>query len=282
MKPLLILTASLFFVAFFGCMNIEHEKELRAPLTDSTSITGLTGDSAKLVKTASIDFKVKDVAQGTRDVSRLARDMGGMIYHQELQSVEGERKELAISSDSLMIISTFSPKAYITARVPSDHLEDFMFSIAELGYYTNNSELHIEDKSLTYLENGLKQKNREEELNRPVPPGKKAASTLQTISIKDEAIEKNIINRTIDADVHYSLVCLSLFQNPLVRKEMIANYHISEYQLPYSKKLGDAMESGWEFFLNFLIALAHLWVFILAGILLWLAYRYYQQKSRFT
>ena len=126
----------------------------------------------------------------------------------------------------------------------------------------------------------LKQKNRVEELSRPVSSKRKSTSTLETIAIKDEVIERGINNRAIDADVNYSAVSLSLFQNPLVRKEVIANYYISDYQLPFSKRWTDAISEGWEYFLNFLLVLTHLWVFILAALLLWISYKYWLQKRK--
>jgi hypothetical protein len=285
MKPLLSLAAiSLlifcFIIFLFSCQNNADENKSITALTDSTSITGLTGDSVKLVKTAAIHFKVKDVEQGTRAVSALARRWGGMIYHQNMEAVEGERKELKISTDSLMVITAYTPQAEITARIPSEHLEEFLYGITDLGYYTGSRKMDIEDKSLAYLENSLKQKNRVEELSRPVPPKRKASTTLQTIALKDEAIEQGIANRTIDADVNYSTVNLSLFQNPLVRKEVIANYYISDYNLPFSKRWSDAIHDGWEYFLNFLLALTHLWAFILTVILFWISYRYIQHKRK--
>ena len=52
------------------------------------------------------------------------------------------------------------------------------------------------------------------------------------------------------------MVSLSLFQNPLVRKEIIANYYTSAYSLPFGKKLAAAFSSGWEYFLK--LSLVHL------------------------
>jgi hypothetical protein len=76
------------------------------------------------------------------------------------------------------------------------------------------------------------------------------------------------------------MVSLSLFQNPLVRKEIIANYYTSAYSLPFGKKLAAAFSSGWEYFLNFLLFICHLWVFMLAGFVFWACYKHWQQKRK--
>jgi hypothetical protein len=248
-------------------------------LSDTTSITGLAGDSVKLVKTASIDFKVKDVEKAGWGVSALAQQLGGKIFHQQLETIEGDRKELKISGDSLMVVTAYTPHSTITARIPSENLELFLHNIAELGYYTSSSQLDIEDKSLAFLENELKQKNRQHELSKPGNTVKSLAS-LQSINVKDAMIEQNIANRAIDADVNYSLVNISLFQNSLVRKEVIANYILTGYELPFSKRLLNAIGSGWEMFLSFLLFLAHFWMFLLVAGIAWITYRYFQQNRK--
>lgn len=122
MKPLLSLAAMLVLTFLVSCQSSTDEKNTITALTDSASITGLTGDSVKLVKPAAVNFKVKDVESGTRAVSALAQKAGGMIFHQNMEAAEGEKKELKISSDSLMVITAYTPQADITARIPSEHL----------------------------------------------------------------------------------------------------------------------------------------------------------------
>ena len=269
--------AILLLLLHLGCQNHEAKDSIVA-LTDSTSVAGLSGDSVKLVKTASINLKVKNVEQTIRQVSTQAQSLGGMIYHQYLQALEGGRRELKLSDDSLLIITAYTPHADITARIPSQSLEAFMYGMADLGYYTSNSKMDIEDKSLLHLENALKQKNRLESLSASKAPKSKTTATLQTIAIKDETIEQGISNQTINADVKYSMVTLSLFQNPMVRKEVIANYSLSDYTLPFSKRWEQSLRSGWEGFLRLVLVISQLWVFIMAGIMIWFIYTYWKNR----
>jgi hypothetical protein len=277
MKRLLFFPA--LFIIISGCQNNTGENELAKALTDTTSITGITGDSVKLVKTARIDFKVKDVEKAGWGVSALAQQLGGKIFHQQLETIEGERKELKMSDDSLLVITAYTPRAAITVRIPSENLELFLHNIADLGYYTSSSRLDIEDKSLAFLENELKQKNRQRELSKPGNTVKALAS-MQSINVKDAMIEQHIANRAIDADVNYSLVNISLFQNSLVRKEVIANYILTGYELPFHKRLLNAIGNGWEMFLSFVLFLAHLWMFFLVAGIAWITYRYFQQSRK--
>jgi hypothetical protein len=265
----------------FSCNEEGDEnkcKDIAATLTDTTSITGMTGNDVKLVKTAAINFKVKDVEDATRSVSAVAQKAGGMIFNQSMESVENERKELKLSDDSLLVITSTTPRSEITARVPSENLEEFLYSVADLGYYTANSRLSIDDKSLDFLDNTLKQKNRKEIIT---TPGIKTTtgSRSQTLEIKDEIVDRYIENRMIDADARFSVVNLSLFQNPVVRKEVIANYVMADYQLSFDKRLGNAMSDGWQYFLALVVLLANIWVFILAVLLGYFTFRYFQKRK---
>jgi hypothetical protein len=107
MKRLLFFPA--LFLTICGCHNNAGENDIVKALSDTTSISGLSGDSVKLAKTASIDFKVKDVEKAGWGVSALAQQLGGKIFHQQLETIEGERKELKMSDDSLLVITAYLP-----------------------------------------------------------------------------------------------------------------------------------------------------------------------------
>jgi hypothetical protein len=271
-----------FFVCvlLLSCHNERDTKEVIQSLSDDTSAAGFTGDSLKLVKTASIRFKVKDVEESSKAVSSLARKYGGMIYNNHLQSIEEGRNEIRISTDSQLVIATYSPQADIRVRVPSEHLEAFMFDAADLGYFTGSSNMDIEDKSITYLENALKAKSRTDILSNSIHTSSKPPTTLQKIGVKDQAIDQQLQNRRIDADVKYSTVDLALFQNPILRKEIIINTTIADYQLPLSQRFNNAITEGWNYFMNFFLVLAHLWMFILLGAAIYLSFRYWKQRKK--
>ncbi len=277
MKRIIVLLALCHLTFLFSCQHRANRKDA-SPLNDSTSYSGLTGDSVKLVKTATLDFKVKDIEQSTRAVSGLVKEYGGMVYSQTITSAEEGRKELKLSSDSLLVITAFTPHAAITLRVPSANLEELMFHVADLGYYTAGSQLSIDDRSLAYLQNALKQKVRTNVISRPVSKNDHT-STLTAIAIRDEAIDQQMANKSIDGDVAYSSITLSLSQNASIRKEVIANYMLSDYDLPFGQRLLNATGDGWQYFLEFILALLHLWMFILIGFAAYLSYSYWQHKK---
>ena len=276
LQLLIILSLPLYFLS---CQNSNSE-HARIALSDSTGMDGFTGEEVKLVKTASMYFKVHNIEKSTRAVSTLAQSYGGMVFNQTMEFTETDRNELPLSTDSLMVVSVSMPQADMTLRIPSENLEAFIYGVADIGYFTTSSKLNIDDRSLIFLENLLKQKNRTEALAQPTVGKNKGLTTNRAIEVKDDAINNEMANRSINADVKYSTVSLSLFQNPMVRKEIIANYSIDDYQLSFGSRLANAFNAGWQFFISFLLAVAHFWMFILITILIYVSYKFIHQKRK--
>jgi hypothetical protein len=261
-----------------SCENNFSNKELSSIAADTVSITAFTGDSVKLVKTADIQFKVSDVHVGSKEISELAKELEGMITHLNIESRQDDSRKLKVSNDSLLQVSIYNTSADITARIPSKNLEDFLFQVSDIGYFTFSQTMDIDDKSLEYLSSHLKQENRMHFLKSVGNKNIKGATSYGLIDTKDEAIENEMAKRQIDANVKYSVVKLQLYQNPIVRKELITNDSLEDYGLPFSRNLSNALNAGWEMFQNFILALAHLWMFILGGMLIWFSLKHYRQS----
>ena len=279
MKPFRYLLPFLAMAFFTTACNDRYQsdrKEAAGQAADSVSYSGAEREEVKLVKTASLDFRVKDVESGVHKVSELARGYGGMIYDLDLQTRENDRNELPLSKDSLLVISAISPQAEIMARVPSENLEAFLYRVAELGYFTGASNLHVDDKSLLYLEQRLKAGARTQQLDKK----KNQPGFSASIQTSDEVIDLQIANRRIDADVAYSAVRLHLSQNTLIRREMIANYEVADYELPFAQKLAQSLLKGWAGFGEFILLLLTLWPFLLASGLIFFGWRYVNTRKK--
>src|SRR4051794_20493575 len=101
MKPFICSLAFLLSLFVLSCNNNVAENKV-ADVSDTIAVNGVTGDSVKLVKTASLNVKVKDVNQGTRAISNLAQQFGGMVVSQNLDYTETNQNELRLSPDSLL------------------------------------------------------------------------------------------------------------------------------------------------------------------------------------
>ncbi|KAA8479735.1 uncharacterized protein DUF4349 [Arcticibacter tournemirensis] len=279
MKTPASIFCSVIFFFFAACSSNKHESAEMYPSADSSmSVSGMRGDSIKLVKTAGMTIKVKNIYESSRTISEKARVLGGIVTHHNIETFQDKEKNLQISADSVLVISAYSTHADITVKVPTDNLEKFMNEIASVATFTLNSRLDIEDKSIDYLASSMKQKIRQELLIDGRKKAVKTADATALIEKEDGKIDQEINKRRIDADVRYSAVSLNLIQPPLIQKEVIANSDLSVHNLPISQRVSNAFYSGWHLFISFFVALVHLWVFILLGLVFWMGFRFYKAK----
>jgi len=270
MNPYRLLSLLIPIIFLFSCN--QHSSEINdTKVSDTASYSGIVDGSLKLVKTASIKSKVKDIETGVRTLSQVVHQYHGMVFHQTISSNQITEKELTLSDDSILIISSYSPTASITVRVPSEKLHEFLFDVSTIGYLTDKNTLDIQDKSLEYHQNKLKQDNR-----RSIPAKTK---TINKVILKDEATDQKIANLAIDADVRYSPVTIELYQNQIIKKEVVANHHISSYQLPFSARFLAALKNGIVIFDSFILMLLNLWAFILLGAAVYIGYRHFKKQS---
>ncbi|MDF3078114.1 MAG: hypothetical protein K0S09_2003 [Sphingobacteriaceae bacterium] len=278
MKTNLIYTFALAGALFTACNSSKNENESALPLsqeaTDSIAATPL------LVKTADIKFKVKDAAKCGQEISALAEGMHGMVTHHQLASTVHDSNSLPISEDSVLLVTSYSTQADITVKVPSEHMETFMNKVADMAVLVENRNMDIEDKSLDYLSNILKAENRDDVITQQEKPGTlKAKEAEQLLSIKDDKVDRTISNYRTKSDVEYSTVSLSFYQNNFISKEKVANPDLTVYRVPFTTNLKNGLESGWHAFEALLIAIAHLWAFILLAIMLWIGWKTYKAKQ---
>jgi hypothetical protein len=238
-----------------------------------------TASGPKLVKTAGIHFKVKNVQQTAEHITALTTSINGMVIHHQMGSTAERSQDIRISNDSVMRVTAFNTTAEMTVKIPSTRLDDFLNQVGHLGIYVNDRSMDITDKSLDYLSAQLKLKNRAELVSQQKKGKIVIKKPEDVLNLKDDMIDQQIGNRQIDDAVKNSIVTLSFYQSNTINKEVIANDDPSAYNLPFFRRLGMAIENGWGIFVDVIIGMANLWVFILAGIGVWVLIRNYRGKK---
>jgi Domain of unknown function (DUF4349) len=236
---------------------------------------------AKLVKTADMRFKVQDVQKSTTSISGLANSMNGMVMDQNLESTIENTETTPISNDSMVVISSYFTQSNMVVRVPSERLEEFLNAAGKLAVFINSRNMHIDDKSLDYLSAKMKNANRKQFVKEQQKNAQEeTADAEDVLNVKDELVNDHIGNMKIDDAVKYSTVGLKLYQNSLIRKEVIANNTLSNYQLPFFTRVANSFGYGWILFIDFLVALTHIWIFMVLAAVIWFGIRYRRRKFK--
>jgi hypothetical protein len=280
MSTLIVLLAVLCLLgACKNSSNGNYDNESAKELTNSTDTALAVTEGAKLVKTAEMRFKVKDVQKSSEIITQLTRNYKGIVTHHQMEATPVNDRDITLSNDSVKRISAFSTTAAITVKIPSDSLEQFMNKVSQMGIYVNMRRMDIEDKTLDYLSAKLKSDNKGQIASKQDKwkPNLKEAEAM--LRLKDDKVDEDISNRRINEAVSYSVVDMELYQSNTVTQEVIANDDISIYQISFISRIWMALANGWQIFASFIVGLVNLWVFILAGFIAWILYRIYKRKS---
>jgi hypothetical protein len=276
-KQQLTCMALLCSVLWAGCSG--HKSVSSA---DSTAIiTSLDTNlkAAKLVKTADMRFKVRDVKATGEGVSALTAKYKGMVMHHSMRSVMNRDERLPLTNDSLMLVSSYNTDADMVVKIPAADVDDFMNQVGHMAVYINNRNMDIQDRTLDYLSAQMKLISRTAIIDQQKKGIVKIKNPADVMNLKDDLIDQQIDNKRIDQEVKYSTVGLNFYQNNTVAREVVVNDDPSTFKLPFITRMGQAFANGWAIFTDCVIGLANLWMFVLAALAGWFAYKYYKKKQ---
>lgn len=242
-----------------------------------TAVNG--ADSIKLVKTAQMDLKVKDIHRSSEKIVALTESYHGMVMHHNLQSTVERTNDIPRNDDSVMRISSLNTTASLTVKVPSDSLEHFMTRVGKLGFHVNRRNMDIEDRTLDYLTNKLKLQSRSQIISQQKQGKIVIKKPADVLALKDDMIDQQVNNLRTNEAAQNSVVELSLAENNTILKEIIPNDDPTVYRAPLLSRLGFAIANGWNLFADLVIGLINLWAFLLVAALGWMAYRLYKRRK---
>ncbi len=280
MSSLLVLLAALCLLG--ACKRSGNYEPInnQNKYASADSATSMSGDTAgtKLLRTASMDMKVRDVQNASKQIMKLTSQYKGMVMHHEIQSQEVNSKEMPLSRDSMQRVSVYRMTGNITTKVPVESLEQFLDQAGEMGLHVNVRRMDIEDRTLDYLSAQLKLHSRSQIINQQKSGKVKIKDPAAVLYLKDDMIDQKINNRRIDDAVKNSTVDFSLYQSNTVSIEHVANDNPAAYPIAFWQRMAFALSNGCTLFADFVIGMANLWVFLVLGILVWFTVRYYKIK----
>jgi hypothetical protein len=151
----------IFIVACSGKRD-HYEVSSADSTTVASNAEATDSGKPKLVKTADMRFKVKDVQQTGEAVAGLTTALNGMVMHHSLATTIERSTDVASSSDSVMRFSSYFTNSDMTVKLPSDKMEEFMNRISHMAVFVNNRNMDIQDKTLDFLSSQLKVSGRNE------------------------------------------------------------------------------------------------------------------------
>jgi hypothetical protein len=270
-------------LTIFGCQK-SNEKYASADAVDTQELSHETADSTvaeKIVKTADMRFRVKDVQNTKEQLSKTIKAEGGTVAEFSIESTIQETDKVKQSTDSLKEITSYRTQGYLVAKVPSEKLDEFTNTIAKMAVFVDNQSMKMDDQSIAYLSNKLKAQNRVdaiEKINKVA--SKKSANVESSLYIKDDYVDKRIENMQIDSRVKFSTITLNFYQDNTVKTMIVANDNLYDYRPAFINRLWLGIVNGWTIFKEIIIAISNLWMLILVGIAIFFTIKYVIRKNK--
>ncbi|NQX31994.1 DUF4349 domain-containing protein [Pedobacter boryungensis] len=267
----------------FGC-NSEKKNDYASSenlvVSDTTASVDTTS-IAKIIKTADMRFRVKDV-QGTKEqLSASIKARGGTIAEFSIESSIQERDKVKYSVDSLKEITSCRKEGFVIAKIPSEKLDDFTNSVAKMAVFVDHQAMKMDDQSIAYLANKLKAQNRVDAMNAINKTATRKGNNIETsLYIKDDYVDKKIENMSIDNRVRYSTITLNFYQDNTVNAIIVGNDNLYDYRPGFFQRLGLNIIDGWIYFKEFLLGLSRLWAIIALGLVIFFGVRYLIRKRK--
>lgn len=273
----------IFTIAVFGC-NSEKKSSLDTErISDSELAKGDVNDTAlteKIIKTADMRFRVKDVQSTKERLSAAIKAEGGKVAEFSIQSNINTSEKVGYSADSLLELTAYRVEGLIVARIPSEQLDEFTNKVAKMAVFIDNQSLKLDDQSLAYLSNKLKNKNRVEAVDQLKKNATKKSNNVETaLIIKDDYIDNKLENLRIDKRVQYSDITLNFYQDNTVKKLVVGNDNLYDYRPGFFQRFGLNIQNGWTIFKEFILILTNLWMLILLVAAAYFGYRYYRKNK---
>lgn len=278
----------LFFIAviisIFGCQpSAESDKSASsesAVMADEMATADTTVIS-KIIKTADMRFRVKDVQQTKEQLAAAIKAEGGMLAEFNIQSVVQESDKVKFSLDSLKEITSYRKEGVVVAKVPSEKLDEFTNVAARLAIFVDAQSMKMDDQGIAYLSNQMKLRNREKALRSVDKHSSKKVSTVKTgLAVGDDYVEKKIENIETDQKVRFSTITFSFYQANTVQSTIVSNDNLRDYGPGFFKRVGLNIASGWSFLKEIILGMLSVWPLLLLALLMYFGFRYLSNRRK--
>lgn len=270
-----------FAITAFGCNSSNTESA--ADIIEKME-NGDTTMVAKIIKTADMRFRVKDVQDTKEKLSAVLKAEGGAIAEVAISSNIQQTEKVKYSADSLLELTAYRTEGMIVAKVPSEKLDEFTNKVARMAVFVDHQSMKFDDQSLDYLVNEFKSINRAEAVASIEKANKKPATVEKTVkqqlAVKDEYVEQKVRNMSIDSRVQYSDVTLNFYQDHTVKQIVVGNDNLSDYRPPFFQRVVINLQNGWFIFKEFILILFNMWSVLVIMAVAYFSYRYFKRQQK--
>ena len=218
----------------------------------------------QLVKSAQLQFEVKDVLKTTSALEQQLSQYKGYIEEKQINYQVSDRSERDRIDGSVDIYEKITPTVQLTVRIPNEQVTPFLNQLLPLMLNFNSQSYEAKRYELKLLEEKLNTANQSNSASNAV---NNQLQQLTNLEVKDR--------------LAYSTIRLEFFQQAQVRKtrDLNINRIATLDSDPLLSRIWEAIKVGLYGLRETIIWLVMLWPLYLAIAILWAIRRWYKARK---
>jgi len=256
-------------------------------ISSSAALENPSDTTRKMIRTADIKFKVKDVIKATYNIEDIVVRNNGFVENTKLSGQIDRTKETIVKEDSTLLTTYYTVINTLVLRVPNTQLDTTLKEIAQFVEFMDYRNISAIDVTLDLLSKRLEQIRLARYDSRMTNAIDKKGKRLDDVSNAEE----NVLNKQTQADeaklanlqildkIKFSTITLSLYQNQSIKYEVIAKEkEIKPYSTSFSTRFTDALKFGWTIIVEICLFVVNCWSLLLIGVLVFWGVKYFKKK----
>jgi hypothetical protein len=263
-----------------------------APPTEDqlrSAVTSQEDGERKFIRTATAEFRVREVYGSALAIEDLAAKHGGFITRNDISSQIDEVRTRPAGDGNLIELATYTVRGQLQVRVPSTGAQAFLRALAAQVEFLDNRTFAAMDAQFELLRQQLAYARYQDAQRAlgivaagPGKVGEKAQTVdarTQSQAQRDEAL---IASKEFEDRVAFATIDLSLYQAPRVRStvRMDVDEAARRASPGFFRRLGHALSTGWFGLLDAAVVLSQLWpLWLVLGAMVFAVRRWRQRKG---
>jgi hypothetical protein len=265
---------------------------MEAPPTEDqlrSAVTSQEDGERKFIRTATAEFRVREVYGSALAIEDLAAKHGGFITRNDISSQIDEVRTRPAGDGNLIELATYTVRGQLQVRVPSTAAQAFLRALAAQVEFLDSRTFAAMDAQFELLRQQLAYARYQDAQRAlggvaagPGKVGEKAQAVdarTQSQAQRDEAL---IASKEFEDRVAFATIDLSLYQAPRVRStvRMDVDEAARRASPGFFRRLGHALSTGWFGLLDAAVVLSQLWpLWLVLGAMVFAVRRWRQRKG---
>lgn len=242
-------------------------------LANSLSSNTKAPKDRSFIKTASIKFRVRNVAVATEKIEDITSGYGGYVKSSNLANRTENYSREIVRNDSVLISQQIVVENQMVLRVPNEKLDSFLRSMNPLIDFLDYRNYNMDDVTLRFIRNNkdvtrLKRYNQRQTAHIDYKDSKlkeTAAAEENLLEKQQQSDNLQVNNMELSDEVNYCTLSLTIYQKPIIVREVLENFN--EYGHAYKpslgSRIGNGLVNGWDVLEEIIVFVFTIWPIIL-------------------